>query len=134
VGHLGVSSPRTFQVLPLPPVIGDVATIDRAGRVTMKLACNEPPGDACSATVLVLTRGAFQPLTGGPVGRLTVMFAYVDILGGQTSTISRMALAPVAAALRHHANVPVIISATLRPQTGTTIHATARVDLRRAGK
>ena len=134
VGHRGVSIARTFSVLPLPPIIGDAVTIDRAGRVTVKIACNEPPGDACSATVLVLTRAAFQPLAGGLVGRLTVMFAYVRIPGAQTSTISRTALASVAAALRHHANVPVTISATLHPQTGKTVRATARVDLRGTGK
>ncbi|MDQ6805934.1 MAG: hypothetical protein M3065_13425 [Actinomycetota bacterium] len=134
VGHIGLSSANTFRVLPFPPVIGGGATISRAGRVSVKVACNEPVGDTCSGTVLVLTRGEYQPLAGGPVGRLTVMFAYVHIPGGQTRTITRTALAPVAAVLRRHANVAVTISANLRPQTGQAIHARIRGNLRRTGR
>jgi hypothetical protein len=133
VGHVGVSAAHTFRVLPLPPVIGDVATINRAGRVSVKIACNEPAGDSCTGTVLVLTRAKFQPLAGGPIGHLTVMFAYVHILAGQTPTITRKVLAPVAAVLRRHLKVKVTISANLRPVNGKAIHATARDSLRRIG-
>jgi hypothetical protein len=133
VGHLGLSAPHTFRVLPLPPVIGAVATINSAGRVGVKIACNEPAGDTCSGNVLVLTRGAFQPLAGGPVGRLTVMFAFVHIPGGQIRTVTRTVLPSVVAALRRHANVAVTISANLHPVKGKAIHALARGNLRHVG-
>lgn len=131
LGHVGMSAAHTFRVLALPPVIGAVATINRAGRASVKIACNEPAGDNCSGTVLVLTRGQYQPLAGGPVGRLTVIFAYVHIPGGKTSTITRTVLTPVADVLRRHASVAVTISANLRPNKGKVIHATARDNLRR---
>ena len=131
VGHVGLSIPHSFTVLPPPPVIGRVATINRAGRVSVKISCNEPADDTCSGTVLVLTRGEFQPVAGGPTGRLTVMFAYVHIRGGQTSTVMRTVLTRVADALRGHAEVAVTISANLRPGTGKAIHSTTRDNLRR---
>jgi hypothetical protein len=113
-------------------VIGAIATINGAGRVSVKVACNEPIGDTCSGTVLALTRAEYQPVAGGPVGRLTVMFAYVHVPGGQTRTITRTALASVAEALRRYPRVAVTISANLRPVTGKAIHATARANLRRS--
>ncbi|HWF75386.1 MAG TPA: Ig-like domain-containing protein [Solirubrobacteraceae bacterium] len=132
VGHVGRSPAHTFRVLPLPPVIGAQATFSRAGRVSVVIACNESAGDTCSGTVLVLTRGEFQPLAGGPVGHLTVMFAYVHIPGGQTRSITRTVLPSVAAVLRRHAGVGVTISASLRPIRGKPIHARAQANLRRA--
>jgi hypothetical protein len=131
VGHRGLSAARTFKIVPLPPVIGSPATINRLGTVSLKMTCNEPPGDTCTGTVRVLTAGAFQTVVGGPSGPLTVMFAYVHILGGHTSTIARQALPSVAAALRRHAKVAVAVSATLHPRSGAAIHATARIKLRR---
>ncbi|HWF34344.1 MAG TPA: hypothetical protein VG295_03205, partial [Solirubrobacteraceae bacterium] len=133
VGHVGVSLPTTFRVLPLPPVVAGVATINGAGHVAVKVACNEPMGDSCAGTVVVLTRGDFQPVPGGPVGRLTVMFAYVHIPGGQIQTVTRMALPSVAAVLRRHPNVAVTISANLHPSKGKAIHALTRGRLRRTG-
>jgi hypothetical protein len=70
-------------------------------------------------------------VAGGPTGRLTVMFAYVHIRGGQTSTVMRTVLTRVADALRGHAEVAVTISANLRPGTGKAIHSTTRDNLRR---
>jgi hypothetical protein len=131
IGHVGTSVAHTFTVLPLPPVIGKVATINTAGRASVKISCNEPAGDTCTGTVNVLTRGDFQPVAGGPVGQLTVMFAYIRVLGGQTSTITRAVLTPVFDALHGHSSVAVTISASLRPAKGKAIHATAREDLRR---
>ncbi|MDQ6777357.1 MAG: Ig-like domain-containing protein [Actinomycetota bacterium] len=131
VGHIGLSSAHTFRVLPFPPVIGGGATINRYGRVSVKIACNEPVGDTCSGTVVVLTRGKYQPRAGGPAGRLTVMFAYVQIPGAQAQTITRTVLPSVAVVLRRHANVAVSISANLRSIAGQAIHASARASLRR---
>lgn len=131
VGHIGTSVARTFTVVPLPPVIAKTATISKSGHVGLKVSCNEPAGDGCSGTVSVLTRAEFQPLAGGPVGRLTVMFAYVHIPGGQTSKITRTVLAAVADVLRGHANVAVTVTANLHPAKGKAIHATARDNLRR---
>jgi Bacterial Ig-like domain len=133
IGHVGTSVAHTFTVLALPPVIGKVATINRAGRASVKITCNEAAGDTCTGTVAVLTRGEFQPVAGGPVGRLTVLFAYIRVLGGQTSTITRTVLTPVLDALRGHANVGVSISANLRPAKGKAIHVTAQDALRRVG-
>jgi hypothetical protein len=130
VGHLGTSVAHTFTVLPLPPVIGKRVTINGSAHVSVKITCNEPSGDSCTGTVIVLTRGEFQPLAGGPVGHLTVMFAYVHIPGGQSSTVTRTTLVAVAAVLHGHANVPVTVTATLHPAHGKAIHATARDRLR----
>ncbi|HWF26426.1 MAG TPA: Ig-like domain-containing protein [Solirubrobacteraceae bacterium] len=129
-GHTGLSAAHTFRVLPPPRVIGPVLTIDAAGRVSLKIACVEPPGDTCSGTVRVLTKGSFQPRPGGPFGRLSVIFAHVNIEGGHNHTISRVAPALVVGVLRSLATVPVTISANLRPMTGKAIHATERAELR----
>jgi hypothetical protein len=129
VGHVGTSTAHTFTLVPLPPVIGSFATI-KSGRVSVNVSCNEQPGDTCTGNVLVLTRGMFQPKAGGAVGRLTIMFAYVRVLGGHTTTITRTVLAPVLAALRGHGNVAVTLSANLRPAKGKAIHASTRGKLR----
>jgi hypothetical protein len=129
-GHTGLSVAHTFRILRPPPVIGPALTIDVAGRVRLKIACVEPPGDTCSGTVQVLTEGSFQPKSGGPFGRLSVIFAHVNIEGGHNHTISDVAPPLVVAALRSLATVPVTISANLRPMTGKAIHATVRAELR----
>jgi hypothetical protein len=133
VGHVGLSVAHTFTVVPLPPVIGRTATINKSGEVRLKVTCNERAGDGCSGNVLVLTRGDFQPIAGGPVGPLTVMFAYVHIKGGETATITRTVLSSVVDALRGHGNVAVTITATLHPSHGKAIHASARDNLRHIG-
>jgi hypothetical protein len=130
VGHVGTSVAHTFTVLPLPPVIGKRVTINGSAHVSVKITCNELSGDGCTGTVIVLTRGEFQPLAGGPVGHLTVMFAYVHIPGGQSSTVTRTTLVAVADVLRGHANVPVTVTATLHPARGQAIHAIAHDRLR----
>ena len=130
LGHVGMSAAHTFFVQPLPPVIGRLR-INAAGRVSLQISCNEPAADTCTGTVLALTRTDYQPLAGGAVGRLTVMFAFVRVRGGTTATITRAATARVLAALAHGAVVPVTISANLRPQSGKAIRATARESLRR---
>jgi hypothetical protein len=130
-GHTGLSAPHTFRILPPPPVIGPSSTINAAGRVSLKIACVEPPGDTCTGTVQVLTEGSFQPKPGGPFGHLSVIFARVNIEGGHNHTISQVATPLVVAALRGLATVPVTISANLRPATGRAIHATVREELRR---
>lgn len=132
-GHTGLSAPHTFRILPPPPVIGPILTIDAAGRVSLKIACVEPPGDTCTGTVQVLTEGSFQPKPGGPFGHLSVIFARVNIEGGHNHTISQVATPLVVAALRGLAAVPVTISANLRPLTGRAIHATVRAELRHIG-
>lgn len=131
LGHVGSSAPHTFQVVPPPPVIGALTTRG-PGRVSLKVSCDEPATDTCSGTVLVLTRNLYQPLSGGPVGRLTVMFVYIKVQGGQTLTLTRTISTRVAAVLRHGV-VPVTISANLHRGNGQVIHATAREDLRRGG-
>jgi hypothetical protein len=95
----------------------------------VKISCNEPAAETCSGTVLVLTRNEYQPLPAGPVGRLTVMFAFVKVKGEQIATITNTVSPRVAAALRRGV-VPVTISANLRVTGGQTIHATARKALR----
>ena len=132
-GRAKLSSAHTFRILLPPPVIGGALTIDAAGRVRLKIGCDEPPGDTCSGSVLVLTQGTYEPLPGGPVGRLTVMFANVKVVGGHALTITQTTLPRVTAALRRHASVPVTISANLLPTNGKAIHATARENLQRLG-
>jgi hypothetical protein len=129
LGHLGRSVAHTFRLVSLPPVIG-IATFS-GGRVSVTVACNEPRGDSCSGTVLAVTVGSFQPLPGGPVGPLTVMFAYIKVKGGQISTITRTLLPRVAAVLGRHSSLPVTITAALHPLQGKAIHFTVRASLRR---
>jgi hypothetical protein len=129
VGHIGLSAAHTFRVIAPPPVIGSVTF--KGGRVSLKITCNEPARDTCSGNVLVLSQGNFEPLAGGPVGPLTVMFAFIRVQGGQTSTIKRTVVPNVATVLRHRRSLPVTISASLHPLSGPAIHATHRENLRR---
>jgi hypothetical protein len=128
-----MSAPHTFRVVPPPPVVGGVVTMTPTGRVKLKVACVEPPGDTCSGTVLVLTRGTFQPKPGGPFGRLSVIFAHVNIEGAHNHTLTGLATPLVLAALRGLATVPVTIIANLHPLTGTAIHASVSAELRHVG-
>jgi len=129
LGHVGRSVAHTFRLVSLPPVIG-VATF-KGGRVSLTVACNEPLGDTCSGTLLAVTVGSFQPLPGGPIGPLTVMFAFVRVKGGQVTTIRRTLLPRVAAVLGRHASVAVTITANLHPLHGKAIRLTQREGLRR---
>jgi hypothetical protein len=130
-GHVGVSAPHTFRVVALPPVIGPV-TFTRSGRVRIKVACNEPAGDSCSGTILVVTRGDYQPVAGGPSGPLTVMFAYVKVPGASTPTITRTLLPKVAATLGRQASVPVTVFVNMHPSKGKAFKTTVRETLRRS--
>jgi hypothetical protein len=132
-GHTGLSAPHTFRIVAAPPVVSHVVTIGATGRVSLQVACLEPPGDTCSGTVLVLTKGEFQPAPGGPSGRLSVIFAHVNIEGGHNHTVTHLASPAVVAALRGLATVPVTITASLRPITGKAIHAIASGELRHVG-
>jgi hypothetical protein len=132
-GHTGLSAAHTFRIVPPPPLVAPVLTMNSAGRVRVKVACVEPPGDTCTGTILVLTQGNFQPKRGGPFGRLSIVFAHVNILGGHNHEISQVAPPLVVAALRGLATVPVTIIANLRPAAGKAIHATVRAELRHVG-
>jgi hypothetical protein len=111
-------------------VIGP-GTFTPAGRATVKVACNEPAGDTCAGTVLVVTRQNFQTVAGGPFGQLVVFFAPVKVDGGSVYSLTSRMLPAVASALRHHSRVPVTIIAALRPNRGKAIRATVREVLRR---
>ena len=131
-GRTGFSAAHTFRVLAPPPVVARTLTIGPTGRVRLRVACNEPPGDTCTGTVLVVTRGEFRPVPGGPAGHMTVVFVHVAVEGGHNHTASSVAPRLVLAALRGHRAVPVNVIANLRPNKGAPIHATVRAVLRQA--
>src|SRR5207302_10172613 len=100
-GHTGRSGPRTFRLVPVPHVIGALVTLNRARLASIRIGCTAVSG-SCTGDVLVLTAGRFQPVPGGPTGRLRVLFVYVSIRAGQTMLVRRAVASVVARVLRRN--------------------------------
>ncbi len=101
-GTVGLSAPLTFTINgPAPPVtLYPAAPAGAPGSVSVPITCAAPAGTNCAGSVLVLTIGDFQPVSGGPTGQLRVLFTHVSIPGGQTQVVRGAVPAPVARALR----------------------------------
>jgi hypothetical protein len=92
--------------------------LDRAGIVSVVIGCRALDDDVCTGSVQVATIGSFQPVSGGPVGRLVLEFAQVTIPGGRTLSVRGRVSADDLAALRKVKRVPVLVTADLRNQAG----------------
>jgi hypothetical protein len=80
---------------------------------SVPITCFAPAGGTCTGNVLVVTVRSFQPVHGGPTGSIRVLFAYVDIPGGQTVVIRRHVRGSLTRLLLRHAPLQVRVSATL---------------------
>ncbi len=119
-GHTAATSPRTFSIVTAPTTIGFLASVNRSGRASIPINCLAPPGASCTGTVLVLTSGSFRTTSGGPAGRLRVLFAYVSIPAGQTKLVSGRVPGFVSAVLRGGKAVTVRVRTSLVWSGGTT--------------
>ena len=55
--------------------------------VSVPITCLAPPSVACAGDVLIVTAGKFQPAAGGPLGRLRLLFQFVQVPGGHTVSV-----------------------------------------------
>src|SRR5947209_8165589 len=88
--------------------------------------CLAFPGNSCTGTVLVVTKGSFRTTSGGPAGQLRVLFAYVTIQGNQTRLVSGRVPGLSAAVLRRGKSVTVRVTTSLTWSGGTT-HADSAI-------
>jgi hypothetical protein len=112
-GHTGRTSPNTFLIVPSPAVIGTGVSVSQGGLIAVPLMCSAPPGQTCTGEVLVTTVRSFRPVPGGPVGHLSVMFAYVTIPGGQTIIVRQQMQSAVRNTLRHAGLARVTVTSLL---------------------
>ena len=120
-GHTTRTSPHTFLLVPTSKTIGSLLTMTRTGAVSAPVSCLAPSTQTCTGTVLVVTQASFQTTPGGPTGPLEVLFANVQIPGGTTQIIKGTAAGPVASALAHMHNVPVVVTVKLSKSGGGAI-------------
>jgi hypothetical protein len=111
-GHTTHTAAHTFLVVPSSTTIGDWVTLSH-GVASLPVSCLAPAGSQCTGTVLVLTAKAYRPTSGGPSGRLRVLFAYVTIPGGQTAIVRRSVKGAVKRLLTRKAPLSVHVTATL---------------------
>jgi hypothetical protein len=130
-GHTSRSTPHTFSIVATPGIVGSSVRLDARNAASVSISCREPAGNTCSGTVLVLTSRNLQAVSGGPVGQLRIIYAFVTIPAGGTVTISQFVPGRVAAVLRRRMPVPVIVTASLSDTAGRTTDVTARRLLRR---
>jgi hypothetical protein len=119
-GHTTLTAPHTFSILTAPTTIGLLVSVNRAGKATIPINCLAFPGNSCTGTVLVVTQGSFRTTTGGPAGRLQVLFAHVTIQGNQTRLVSGRVPGLAAAVLRRGKSVKVRVTTSLTWSGGTT--------------
>jgi hypothetical protein len=135
-GHTGRTAAHTFLIVPGsppgPPNTGPNVTLAQSGLLSVPLTCAAPAGTTCTGTVLVLTLRNFRPVSGGPAGRLRVLFTYVSIPAGTTVVIHGEVSGPVARALRRNAPLQVTLNANLT-QSGGPTRNTQEVRLLRLG-
>jgi hypothetical protein len=125
-GHTTLTSPHTFSIVTAPTTIGLLVSVNRSARATIPINCLAFPGNACTGTVLVVTKGSFRTTSGGPAGRLRVLFAYITINGNQTRLVSGRVPGLVAAVLRRGKSVKVRVTTSLTWSGGTT-HADSAI-------
>jgi hypothetical protein len=123
-GHTGRTAAHTFLIVPGsapgPPNTGPDVTLAQSGLLSVPLTCAAPAGTTCTGTVLVLTLHSYRPVSGGPAGKLRVLFEYVSIPGGTTDVIRGGVSGPVAGALRRNAPLQVTVNANLTQSGGPT--------------
>ena len=124
-GQTASSGPHSFLIVPAAGSgggsarIGSPVTITRGGIAAIAISC--PPGAGrCAGTVLILTAKSFQAVSGGPAGRLRVMFAYVAIPAGRTVAVRRRVQPSVLRVLRRARHVGVRVLASFGSPASAT--------------
>ena len=125
-GHTTLTAPHTFSIVTAPTTIGLLVSVGRSGKATIPINCLAFPGNSCTGTVLVVTKGSFRTTSGGPAGQLRVLFAYVTIQGNQTRLVSGRVPGLAAAVLRRGKSVTVRVTTSLTWSGGTT-HADSAI-------
>lgn len=113
LGDTGISSPHSFRIVRSPKLIGSMVRLSRRGLVSLRIGCAAAADLTCTGTVLILTQHRFQPVAGGPVGQLRMLFAYVSIPGGRSALVTRRASTAVTRLLRHRLRVKVKVTTSL---------------------
>lgn len=119
-GHTTLTAPHTFSIVTAPTTIGFLVSVGKSGKATIPINCLAFPDNTCSGTVLVVTKGNFRTTTGGPAGRLRVLFAYVRMQGNQTRLVGGRVPGLVAAVLRRGKSVKVRVTTSLTWSGGMT--------------
>jgi len=120
-GHTSHTAARTFLAVPSSTTIGDGVTLTRSGTAYLSISCLAPTGSYCRGTVLVVTAKAYAPIRGGPTGQVRVLFAYVDIPGGQAGIARRPVSGAVKRLLERKAPLAVRVVATLASGSGKPV-------------
>ena len=131
-GHSAGSGPHSFLIVPAASsgagsaALGSPVTITRGGIAAIAISC-PPAAGHCAGTILILTATSFRAVSGGPAGRLRVMFAYVDIPAGRTVAVRRRVQPSVLRVLRRARRVSVRVLASL----GSPVSATRPLKIAR---
>jgi hypothetical protein len=125
-GHTTRTTPHTFSIVTAPTTIGLLVSVGRSGIAKIPINCLAFPNNTCTGTVLVVTNGAFRTTTGGPAGRLRILYAYVTIQGNQTRLVSGRVPRLVAAVLRRGKSVKVRVTTSLK-WSGGTMHSDSAI-------
>jgi hypothetical protein len=102
---------HTFLIVSGSDTIGRVS-LTRSGVATVGLTCTASSG-SCDGTVLVVTTRNFRTTPGGPSGPLRVLFAFVQVPAGRSTSVSRSVPGAVLAVLRRQRSVTVRVAAAL---------------------
>lgn len=113
-GHLSTTPPHRFLIVPGPRVIGSSVSLSRSGKVSVPLSCYAPASVTCQGNLLIVTQGRFRPASGGPAGRLRLLFRFVRVPGGKTIVATGTVSHAVARIVRRHAPLKVEVSLALQ--------------------
>jgi hypothetical protein len=125
---------RSFVIVPAPNVIGSSVSISRSGVASVPISCTAPDGHVCTGDVLVLTVKNYRTVTGGPAGKIRVLFAYVSIPGGTTQVVKRKIQSDALHALRHLNGVQAKVTTTLKDSGGPIKTVSAQRSVRLASR
>jgi hypothetical protein len=112
-GHRALTPPHRFLIVPGSRLIGSTVRLSSSGTVSVPINCTAPTGSTCTGEVLIVTQSSFQP-SGGPSGRLRLLFQFVRIAGGKTGLAQAKVTPAVARILRAHAPLKVEVTLALR--------------------
>jgi hypothetical protein len=113
-GHVSNTPAHRFLIVPGVKVIGSVVTMNKSGAVSVPLTCYAPPGVTCQGDLLIVTHRKFRAATGGPLGRLRLLFQFVQVPGGKTVATRGAVSRATARILRHRAPLKVDVTLALK--------------------
>jgi len=127
-GHTGTAR-STFRIVPAPTVIGASVKITPGGLAEVPITCVVPAGvsTTCTGQVLVLTVDSLEPVAGGPIGPVRVLYAFVSIPAGRTDLVRRRMPPYVTRILRRGTKVKVRVSTRLTPSGRATAIRTLQI-------